>query len=1084
MLTRAALIFLIIIFASQLQATKQKSPDTITLQASVEPTAPAGYSARLIRLFEYSSELTWDPAETLLNAQTRSVIKHLGNLDQPLLLVFLPQRYTSTVLSVSSTSGVDSFLVDTDRIRVYFKAHILAGTIDTLIIVFQNRTDFTNGNYAVESAGQKGHYYGLKGCLPFPEYPGGNYNADFNITAPESLTAVTLGRLIDQQSLEGGFLRQRRRTDYPDVFTPAFIIDAFKVDRYKSQDATIEIYHHSRPSALINRLASDALEILGKYEQWFGPAPYDSIRLVDNILLGYDAYSQPGIIDLGSDIFEDTSAANGGTLDYEAYKVMAHELAHQWWGAKVHSIENRGMMESFAELMSLHAITPDDEKLKKHVRNRLYPSALSSVKQVGDLPLIETSDDLTRFYYKGPAVLYMLERLIGKEAFFSSLKQFQQEFAYREKSSLDEFLALIGQHYPDDLGWFRREWFERADAPEVIVRQEITPLASGYECRLILTQQTAPFDLPLEAGVFLGGSSVPETRQFRLNQPVDTVAFQCPVVLDSVLLDPDSRTLIGVYREVSADLMPRGDTPHSDYPYTIDIYLDSTRVFDYIKAVYSVDNQTSDTVAVDPAGLFAGYGHFDIPPQPVGSRVSYHLVFMENSGVKQVFPPGAPMNALSFLVKPAPEDWNQVYISFENLAQVPSTSITANAFRQETSGIVGLDRSTLQPFGRLNGVGNRAPQLDIERNRLITFNNNLNTVDIIDLKRWALTRRIQLNGSILFMETSALDWKNNKYFLLEDNKILEIDLSTGQSYPIFETGTAYPKFSWLPRQMLFYPGRNLLMAKAGLHVLLIDTRQGSIVADYKLSNSDMPFLRSDGSLFTVGFRAETKQAGGGFYLQARHFRTSSGKLEPVDSVRSASFQYGASGHLTPEALASCGIVGTAAVDYQENPETVVLWLRSDAGYEANNTLLWDLSGAADTLFTWTYIGNQYNDYARFLDSGADKQRILFTSSLVSTLSVIDLNTLQVELPYLSPFTGHVFDTPMKQSVDRITGMALPVLRNSSQPGDINADGKMDIYDLLELLRALGNAWLQTGRMDLNADSKTDVFDLLLLLRML
>lgn len=50
-------------------------------------------------------------------------------------------------------------------------------------------------------------------------------------------------------------------------------------------------------------------------------------------------------------------------------------------------------------------------------------------------------------------------------------------------------------------------------------------------------------------------------------------------------------------------------------------------------------------------------------------------------------------------------------------------------------------------------------------------------------------------------------------------------------------------------------------------------------------------------------------------------------------------------------------------------------------------------------------------------------------------------------------------------------------------GDFNGDGKLDVFDLLELLRALGEQ-SRDSRYDLNSDSRVDVFDLLDLLRLL
>jgi hypothetical protein len=51
-------------------------------------------------------------------------------------------------------------------------------------------------------------------------------------------------------------------------------------------------------------------------------------------------------------------------------------------------------------------------------------------------------------------------------------------------------------------------------------------------------------------------------------------------------------------------------------------------------------------------------------------------------------------------------------------------------------------------------------------------------------------------------------------------------------------------------------------------------------------------------------------------------------------------------------------------------------------------------------------------------------------------------------------------------------------------GDVNENGKVDIFDLLELLKVLGGSSQATEGADVNEDGKVDIFDLLQLLKIL
>ena len=53
-----------------------------------------------------------------------------------------------------------------------------------------------------------------------------------------------------------------------------------------------------------------------------------------------------------------------------------------------------------------------------------------------------------------------------------------------------------------------------------------------------------------------------------------------------------------------------------------------------------------------------------------------------------------------------------------------------------------------------------------------------------------------------------------------------------------------------------------------------------------------------------------------------------------------------------------------------------------------------------------------------------------------------------------------------------------------QKGDVSGDGNVNIFDLLDLLKVLGDTGSVGGEADVNGDGKTDIFDLLELLKVL
>ncbi|OGG02318.1 MAG: hypothetical protein A3F83_07980 [Candidatus Glassbacteria bacterium RIFCSPLOWO2_12_FULL_58_11] len=80
------------------------------------------------------------------------------------------------------------------------------------------------------------------------------------------------------------------------------------------------------------------------------------------------------------------------------------------------------------------------------------------------------------------------------------------------------------------------------------------------------------------------------------------------------------------------------------------------------------------------------------------------------------------------------------------------------------------------------------------------------------------------------------------------------------------------------------------------------------------------------------------------------------------------------------------------------------------------------------------------------------------------------------------------DNPVGANLFNMDGdsLGLPALPFEwwREKGDLDGDGKVGIYDLLELLKVLGGAAARTALADLDANGKVDIFDLLTLLELL
>lgn len=162
--------------------------------------------------------------------------------------------------------------------------------------------------------------------------------------------------------------------------------------------------------------------------------------------------------------------------DYSATGLVAHELAHQWWGDVV-TCKNWNeiwLNESFATyfqcLYREHELGKDefDYNIYRNGNEALNADSLSR------RPIYTRSGPTANTYDKGSVVLNMLRWMIGDEKFRKTMNiyitqnQFKpvvtKNFADALHNAIDD--PLLDQ-MPANLTWFFEEWIYKAGQPEI-----------------------------------------------------------------------------------------------------------------------------------------------------------------------------------------------------------------------------------------------------------------------------------------------------------------------------------------------------------------------------------------------------------------------------------------------------------------------------------------------------------------------------------------------------------------------------------------------------------------------------------------
>jgi aminopeptidase N len=159
--------------------------------------------------------------------------------------------------------------------------------------------------------------------------------------------------------------------------------------------------------------------------------------------------------------------------DFPSDALVAHELAHMWWGDLVteRAWSDVWLSESFATyseyLFCRHDRGEDEAALNLEFKKDEY---LNEARRRYIRPIVFDHYDLpgdimdAHSYEKGAAVLHMLRFILGDEAFFRTLGAFLRKFAFGNADTHD-LMNCVKDTTGQNLDWFLEQWVERPGHP-------------------------------------------------------------------------------------------------------------------------------------------------------------------------------------------------------------------------------------------------------------------------------------------------------------------------------------------------------------------------------------------------------------------------------------------------------------------------------------------------------------------------------------------------------------------------------------------------------------------------------------------
>jgi len=341
--------------------------------------------------------------------------------------------------------------------------------------------------------------------LPVVDHPGDKATVEFIITAPSHYEVVASGYLIEESDLPAGKKLTHWKEEVPlPVKVMTFGAADFAI-RLAGHAAGVPVWTWVYPENIregFNDYAV-ALKPLEFYSGLIGPYSYEKLANVQSkTIFG-------GLENAGCIFYSENSVTGQG----KAENLIAHEIAHQWFGNSVtegdwHHI---WLSEGFATYLTsvYNEMTYGKEKLKESMmlaRTRVLRSSEKTPRPVIDTTITNLMELLsTNSYQKGAWVLHMLRSEVGEETFWKGMRLFYDRFR-NGNAVTDDFRIVMEEVSGRDLKNFFHQWLFVAGEPNLKIS-----LAAGKktgETDIVIEQiQDYLFSFDLEIQINDRGSS-------------------------------------------------------------------------------------------------------------------------------------------------------------------------------------------------------------------------------------------------------------------------------------------------------------------------------------------------------------------------------------------------------------------------------------------------------------------------------------------------------------------------------------------------------------------------------------------------
>lgn len=394
--------------------------------------------------------------------------------------------------------------------------------------------------------------------FPCFDHPNERQTTELIVTTDRAFEVSSNGRLVSKkEDAANDTVTFHWSQDTPHVaYLVSMIVGEFHIERDTWRGKPISYWVHPRFKEQVRRSFRNTKRMLDFFSDKIG------------IEYPWDRYAQICCEGFGGGM-ENTSATTLGNralhdarsfIDANSDGLIAHELAHQWWGDLLtcrdwtHIWLNEGFASYFEALWHEHDLGDDEFRYNMYRKAGRARSESAQKRPIVDRAYESPRSMFdARAYPKGAWVLHMMRKRLGDDLFWTVMNKYGTQNAYQTVETVD-LRKVVEQVTGRSFERFFFDWTGRAGHPELTVTYKWLNDDKLAKVTIKQKQEADAFHFPLMFEFRFGDERDPVVVKRDITEKETSFYYPLPEKPRMLRVDPDQSVLMKLEEKKGKDL--------------------------------------------------------------------------------------------------------------------------------------------------------------------------------------------------------------------------------------------------------------------------------------------------------------------------------------------------------------------------------------------------------------------------------------------------------------------------------------------------------------------------------------------------